>query len=77
MLYRSTRPVLIDAIHAELPMDVDTPDGPLHVEAGEWLVRSAGGSIFACNAEYFARTYELVKSTKTLDDFNEGKHCGC
>jgi hypothetical protein len=77
MLYRTTRPLLIDAIHAELPLDVETSDGSLHVEAGEWLVRNDDGALFACNAAYFARTFELVKSTKSLDDFDEGKPCGC
>lgn len=77
MLYRAVRPVLIEAIHAEEPMDVETPDGPVHVETGEWLVRNEGGAVFACDASYFARTYEPVKSNEVLSQYEEGKPCGC
>lgn len=77
MLYRTSRPMVVDAVRIEEATDVDTPDGLLHVEPGEWLVRGDNNALFTCDASYFARTFERVEYSRDLSDFDEGKPCGC
>jgi len=77
MLYRTARPMVVEAINVEEAMDIDTPDGRVHLEPGEWLVRGDSNLLFTCDASYFARTFEPVDSAKRLAEFEEGKPCGC
>jgi hypothetical protein len=76
MLYRTVRPLVVEAVRVEKPTDVDTPQGKVHVERGEWLVRESGSTLFSCDASYFARTFEQVDS-RNLPGEIDGKPCGC
>ena len=76
MLYRTIRPLLVEAVRVDEPTDVDTPQGKVHVDRGEWLVRESGTALFSCDASYFARTFEQIDS-RNLPVENDGKPCGC
>jgi len=76
MVYRTIRPLVVEAVRVEEPMEVDTPQGRVHVKRGEWLVRESGSTPFSCDASYFARTFEQIDSRKVSDDY-DGKPCGC
>jgi hypothetical protein len=77
MLYKSVKPIIVDAICADEPIEVETDDGLIKVNRGEWLVRGVAGELYSCDASSFASTFERIESTKTLDDYSEGKPCGC
>jgi hypothetical protein len=77
MLYRTARPMVVEAVRIEEALDVETPDGHVHVEPGEWLVRGDNDALFTCDPAYFARTFERLESPKSLSDLDEGKPCGC
>lgn len=76
MLYRTIRPLVVEAVRVDEPTDVNTPQGKVHVDRGEWLVRESGTALFSCDASYFARTFEQIDSASLSDDC-DGKPCGC
>jgi hypothetical protein len=39
---------------------VHTPEGPLPVSDGDWLVKVPGGDFYPCAADLFAENYEPV-----------------
>jgi hypothetical protein len=77
MLYRSIKPLLVDAVQVKAPVDIPTPTGILHVKASEWLVRDPQGNLVRCDDVHFKCTYEPLKSSVRVEELNEGKPCGC
>jgi hypothetical protein len=77
MLYRSIKPLLVDAIQIKAPVDIPTPSGTLHVKAGDWLVRDPQGNLVRCDDTSFKSTYEPLANSVRVEDLNEGKPCGC
>jgi hypothetical protein len=77
MVYRSIKPILVDAVQVKEASDVATPGGVLHLNAGDWLVRDSQGNVARCNDVDFKCTYEALHSSISLADLQEGKPCGC
>lgn len=78
MLYRSIKPLLVDAVQVKAPLDIPTDGGGvLHVDAGDWLMRDPQGNLVRCDDIHFKSTYEPMASSVRLEDLNEGKPCGC
>jgi hypothetical protein len=77
MLYRSIKPLIIDAIQVEEAKDIVTERGVLHVNAGDWLVRDPQGNLVRCDDLNFKCTYEVLNNSVCLEQFSEGKPCGC
>jgi hypothetical protein len=77
MIYRSVKPLLVDAVQVKEPADVPTRGGVLHLDPGDWLVRDPQGNLVRCDDIHFKCTYELLESSARLEDLREGKPCGC
>ena len=77
MVYRSIKPILVDAVQVKEAAEVRTPGGVLQLKAGDWLVRDPQGNLLRCNDIDFKCTYEAFKSPISLEDLCEGKPCGC
>jgi len=77
MLYRSIKPLLVDAVQVKEPTDISTQGGVLHVNAGDWLVRDPQGNLVRCDDTHFKCTYEPLASSVRVEDLNEGRTCGC
>jgi hypothetical protein len=77
MLYRSVKPLLVEAVQAKEPADIPTEGGVVHVNRGDWLVRDPQGNLLRCDDINFKSTYELLDSSARLQDLNESKPCGC
>jgi hypothetical protein len=77
MLYRSIKPLLVEAVQMKEPADVATSGGVLHVNRGDWLVRDPQGNLVRFDDIQFKCTYELLESPARMEDLREGKPCGC
>lgn len=77
MLYRSIKPLLVEAVQVKEPADVPTDGGVLHVDRGDWLVRDPQGNLVRVDDINFKCTYEQLESSGRLEDVHEGKPCGC
>ena len=58
MVYRSIKPIVVDAVQIKEPSEVPTPGGVLHLKAGDWLVRDPQGNLARVNDIDFKCTYE-------------------
>lgn len=77
MIYRSIKPLLVDAIQVKEPEDIRTEGGILHVKPGDWLIRDVHGNLVRCDDINFKCSYEAMDGHKELEYFMEGKPCGC
>jgi len=77
MMYRSIKPILVDAVQVKEPSDIPTPGGVLHLQAGDWLVRDPQGNLTRSNDSDFKCTYEVLNSSISLQQLHESKPCGC
>lgn len=55
------KPVVIQARQIELPMWVETLEGAMHGEAGDWLIHGVEGEQYFCKDRIFRQTYEAVE----------------
>ena len=77
MLFRTIKPLLVDAVQAKEPADVQTTTGVVHVNRGDWLVRDPQGNLVRYDDISFKCTYERLEGPTRLEDVSEGKPCGC
>lgn len=59
------KPVIIEAYQLIQPMDIETLEGVMHGNPGDWLITGVNGEKYPCKDEIFRKTYEPV-----IEDFS-------
>ena len=77
MLYRTIKPLVVDAIQVKESGEVRVKEGILRVRAGDWLVRDPQGNLVRCDDINFKCTYESLAVSSPIEALHEGKPCGC
>ncbi|HLJ91180.1 MAG TPA: hypothetical protein VKZ53_30555 [Candidatus Angelobacter sp.] len=77
MVYRSIKPLLVDAVQMDESADIPTPGGVLHLKAGDWLLRDSQGNISRCDDVNFKCTYQAFPKRAQQESTDEGKTWGC
>jgi len=77
MIYRTIKPLLVDAIQANEPLDIPTENGPVHIKRGDWLIRDPQGNLSRWDDISFKSTYESLNTSRQLEELCEGKAWGC
>lgn len=54
------RPVKIQAEKIHVPFTVETLEGTMSGQAGDWLIQGVHGELYPCKNEIFGLTYEEV-----------------
>lgn len=54
------RPVVIDAVVTDVPVEIHTPEGTLIAQPGDWIITGVKGERYPCKPDIFAETYEPV-----------------
>ena len=54
------KPVEIDALKISRPMTIETPEGTMKGDPGDWLLIGVDGEQYLCKDELFRQTYEAV-----------------
>lgn len=75
--FRTVKPIIVEAMQLQEPMDVNTGKETVHAQPGDWVVRGPGGSYFACSDTEFKCTYEHLVEMRPLDQGSQGRECGC
>lgn len=57
MRYRK-KPVVIEAIRISRPMTVETLEGTMRGNPGDWLITGVAGEQYFCRDDIFRATYE-------------------
>lgn len=74
------KPVIIEAVRLTQPVEIETLEGKMRGEVGDWLITGVKGEQYPCKDEIFQATYEPVEgevsgpSAKGADYFCLG--CG-
>lgn len=55
------RPVVVEAAQITEPMEVDTLEGTMRGNVGDWLIIGVEGERYFCKDTVFQRTYEAVE----------------
>ena len=54
------KPVVIQAYQTESNMVIDTLEGPLTAQPGDWIITGIQGEQYPCKPDIFEATYEEV-----------------
>lgn len=54
------RPVIIEAYQTDRPMDIETLEGIMHADTGDWIITGVKGEQYPCKPDIFDVTYERV-----------------
>ncbi|OBZ18282.1 hypothetical protein A8L34_01470 [Bacillus sp. FJAT-27264] len=54
------KPIVVEAYQAVSEMIIQTLEGPLRAEPGDWIITGVKGEQYPCKPDVFDRTYELV-----------------
>ncbi|HEY0760158.1 MAG TPA: hypothetical protein VGD59_12980 [Acidisarcina sp.] len=80
-VFRTRRPLLVDATQCAVPTTITTDTGFRHVESGDWIIHGEDGETYVVDDTYFQRTYVAVDDswtdvhTAVLEP--EQEHCPC
>ena len=55
------RPVVIDAVQTEVVAYIETLEGTMRAEKGDWIITGVQGERYPCKPDIFALTYEAVE----------------
>lgn len=56
------KPIVIEAYQTDKEMDIDTLEGTMHANIGDWIITGVHGEQYPCKADIFEETYEEVES---------------
>jgi len=54
-------PVVIEAYQTEEEVLIETLEGTMKADKGDWIIRGVKGELYPCKPDVFEMTYEKVK----------------
>lgn len=54
------KPVIIEAVQTNVPLDIETLEGVMHASPGDWIITGVNGEKYPCKPDIFEKTYEPV-----------------
>lgn len=54
------RPVMVEAFQAAEPMLIQTLEGTMRAEKGDWVIRGVEGEFYPCKPGIFLKTYDIL-----------------
>ena len=54
-------PVVIEAYQTDEEMEIETLEGVMKANKGDWIIRGVKGELYPCKPDVFEMTYEKVK----------------
>lgn len=54
------KPVVIEAYQTEKEIDIETLEGTMHGNIGDWIITGVHGEQYPCKPDIFEKTYEPV-----------------
>jgi hypothetical protein len=62
-VFRTRRPLLVDATQCAVPTTITTDTGFRHVDSGDWVIHGEDGETYVVDDAYFQRTYVAVEDS--------------
>ena len=60
MKYRK-KPVVIDAYQTDQEMYIETLEGTMRADPGDWIITGVNGEQYPCKPDIFEKTYEKAE----------------
>ena len=57
------KPVIIEAYQTDRELDIQTLEGTMHADIGDYIITGVKGETYPCKPDIFEQTYELVNET--------------
>lgn len=54
------KPVVIEAYRTNEEIDIETLEGTMHANVGDWIITGVNGEQYPCKQDIFEKTYEPV-----------------
>lgn len=54
------KPVIIEAYQTKEELDIQTLEGIMHANIGDWIITGVNGEKYPCKPDIFEKTYEPV-----------------
>ena len=54
------KPVIIEAYQTQEEMNIQTLEGVMHANVGDWIITGVNGEKYPCKPDIFKKTYEPV-----------------
>ena len=54
------KPVVVDAYQTDREMNIETLEGVMHAEPGDWIITGVNGERYPCKPDIFEKTYENI-----------------
>lgn len=55
------KPVVIEAYQTDKEIDIETLEGTMHADVGDYIITGVKGEQYPCKPDIFEQTYELVE----------------
>jgi len=55
------KPVVIEAVQISEPMEIETLEGKMLGNVGDWLITGVEGEKYFCKPSIFEKTYEIAE----------------
>ena len=55
------KPVVIEAYITDKPIDINTLEGVMHANAGDYIITGVNGEQYPCKPDIFKKTYEIIE----------------
>lgn len=57
------KPVIVDAYRTDKELDIQTLEGIMHAEPGDWIITGVDGEQYPCKPSIFQKTYEILEES--------------
>jgi len=54
-------PVVIEAYQTDVEMEIETLEGTMKADKGDWIIKGVKGELYPCKNDVFEMTYEKVE----------------
>ena len=54
------KPVVVEAYQTDKEMDIETLEGTMHANVGDWIITGVNGEKYPCKPDIFEKTYERI-----------------
>jgi len=54
-------PVVIEAYQTDVEMEIETLEGKMKANKGDWIIKGVKGELYPCKPDVFEMTYEKVE----------------
>lgn len=61
------KPVVVEAFQTDKEMNIETLEGTMHAEIGDWIITGVNGEQYPCKPDIFEKTYERVEENAEPD----------